>query len=441
MIETFIKKNPALLRLYKNAGILFAGNLSGSVINFLALAIITRALGLEMFGVFALLTAYISLIDRLVSFQTWQALIHFGTKSLHDNNHENLSSLFAFGWGLDLFSSTLGFCLSFLGLVYLPHVFGLESVDRHIFLITASVLLLNWISTPTALLRLYDKFIYQAVFANVSAVLRFTGYLFFFLLGYESLLPFISIWALSLIISRLYLFLMAIRVGRQNNLFTKGSIKIVKMVSETPKLLSFVFITNLDGIVRVVRDLDIFVVNMFLGMSGAGLYKLAREIARIPTQFTGPFYQAIYPDLSKFITNKEFKHFLNLMKQSSLTLGLIMVCGLIGYVFIGELFIKLFFGAEYVDAFWVTFWCLGSAVIWAFAQPLSPAMMSLGEVRTMLSIHAITTFTYLALLWFTASIFGLTGAGIALCIFYAIWSGTTYIFFMKHIKTAQKNED
>lgn len=439
-IKTFATEHPQLAHLYKNAAILFSGNAGSGILSLVALAILTRALGVETFGIYVLITAYIALIDRLVSFQTWQAIIHYGTKALHEKAYERLSSLFFFGYSLDFFSALAGTILAVLGMWLMPYAFGLEQVSTATFLFASSVLLFNWMATPTAILRIFDKFHVQALHLNLGALLKLMGYFALWLNASASLFPYIAIWAISTIIARLFLFVSAWREARQNNLLHREHINFSKMFAEAPGLWKFVLATNLDGIVRILRDADIFIINAFLGTSATALYKIARELARIPTQFTGPFYQAIYPQLSKFTSTKNYTGLKKLMLQSSLSLGGAITLGWLVFILAGPLLIDLAFGSAYIKSYPVAVWCLGSIVIWAFAQPLSPAMMALGRVQTNLNIHLITSLVYVVMLCFIPERFGLVGAGLCLFIFYGMWSSLMFLSFQKHIKELDEHE-
>ncbi len=439
-VSHFFSRYPQLLRLYKNAGILFSGNVSSAIITLVALGILTRSLGLEQFGIYALITAYIGIIDRLVSFQTWQALIHFGARNLEANESGRLTSLLSFGYILDFASSLLGALFAVLGIMFIPSLFGLQNVDSHILFLASAVLLFNWVATPTAILRLFNKFYYQAIYLNLSAIIKLVGYALLLVAGSTSLIHYLSVWIISTISGRLFLFGVSLLEVKKNGLFKSGHLNFKDLFTETPGLWRFVLTTNLDGIVRIIRDADIFIVNHILGASATALYKIAREIARIPTQLTGPFYQAIYPELSKLASAKNWPVFQKLMTQSSISLGGLILFGWVGFIVIGSWFISIAFGADYIGAYGVASWCIGAIVTWSFAQPLAPAMMALGKVQTNLYIHLTTSLAYVVILWFSAHHFGLNGAGIALFVFYNLWSLSMLIFFKKTIKGIKQNE-
>lgn len=440
MIRSFQRDNPVLLRLYKNAGILFGGNAASAGISLLGLAVLTRALGVESFGVYALITAFVGLIDRLASFQTWQALIHYGSKAREEGDKNRLTSLLLFGWMLDAGSGFCGTLIALAAALFVPAWFGLEQAGLPVLFPALFVLLFNWTSTPTAILRIFDRFVLQASYLNVIAVLKLAGYLGLFLSGVRDLSPYVCVWAFSTVAGRMVLFALSAHLARKQGLLGGGQTDMKTMFARCPGLWRFVLTTNLDGMVRVLREADIFIVNAVLGTAATGLYKIARELARIPSQLTGPFYQAIYPELARFAAKNDFRGFTRLMKQSSLSLGLFVAAGWVAFVVLGKWLIALAFGADYVQAYPAAVWCVGAVAIWAFAQPISPAMLALGRARDNLIVHLGTSLFYIAMLYMGGIYAGLAGAGAALFVFYCLWSGAMLVCLKNALGHVKKNE-
>jgi O-antigen/teichoic acid export membrane protein len=429
-----LERNPGLQRLYKNAGILFGGNVGSAALNLLSLAILTRALGVEVFGFFVLVTAYIALIDLLVSFQTWQALIHYGSKARQENAPARLAALFTFGWLLDIGSGVAGFLLACLGAAFLPGWFGLEQVEFFIVVMAASTLIFNWTATPTAILRLFDKFAAQALFLNLMALLRLVGFIILWAYDLGTLYNCILVWTAGGILARIFFIFQGLTEAKRKGCRPAGAINFKTLRRECPGLWRFVITTNIDGIVRVVRNYDIFIVNILLGVAATAYYKIAREIGRALSQLTGPFYQAIYPELARMAAEKDFTSFRKLTFHSSMTLGGIISAGWIVFALAGWIALPLVFGPEYARAYIPSLWVLGAMVIWAFAQPLAPALLALGKARTNLFVHAGTTVVYIVLLWDMGQRWGLEGAAAAMFIFYALWSASMFGFLLAQMK-------
>jgi O-antigen/teichoic acid export membrane protein len=427
--------NAPLRRLYRNVGVIFSGHVVGGLVGLMVWAVLTRALPLEQVGLYALFTAYITLIDRLTSFQTWQALIHFGAHARDRGDTTQLTNLFAFGWFLDGITGVVGFILALVGAAFVPHLFGLGDAALALAAVTALPLLVNWISTATAVTRLYDRFFPQALYLKVTAVLQLVGVSALWLSGVESLIPYLTVWGVSGVVGRLLFFGLAASEVRRRGLWRRDLVRARETVVGRPELWRFVVTTNADGMVRVLRDLDIFLVNAFLGAAGAGIYRIARVLTGAMGRLTTPFYQAIYPQLANMLARGEVQEFTRLMRQSAATLGGLIVVAWVGFVIFGRPLLSLVFGPEYAAAYGLAVWCLAAMIIVAFAQPLGPAMMALGKVGVKFLVHLLAAVIYIILLVAFLSAWDLIGAGVALFCFYALWCGLMLIVIKVHFRS------
>ena len=426
---------PVVARLYRNVGILFTGNIISSLLGLVSLAILTRALSLEIFGIYTLIIALVHILDRLTSFQTWQALIHFGSHALEQNDKKQLTSLFLFGWLLDIASGFVGFGMALAITIWLPGMFNLNEATLLPVAIATSVLLFNWLSSSTAIMRLFDRYYAQAIYQNITAILSLTSVIFLWYSDTTNLLPYLAAFAISRIIGQLTFAGLSIQEAINQGIWSADQINLKHMFQKSPKLWRFVFTTNLDGMVRVVREIDVFVVNALLGPTFVALYKIARSLTSAVGKLTGPFYQASYPELARFIAQKDYIGMTKMMKHTSLSLGAFVTLSWLLFLIFGPFILPTIFGPAYASAYPVTLACMSAMVIWAFAQPLSPAMMALGKVGSLLVIHIITTVLYIIMLAVASKYFGLLGAGISLTIFYFLWSGSALFSFMKSIKS------
>ncbi len=419
--SALISANPRLGKLLRNAGVLITGNAINGVLSLVYLAIVIRALGLEQFGLYGLYIAYIGLFTRLTSFQTWQGLIAFGTPAYEKKDRGLLLDLLGMAWLLDLASGIAGYGLALIGAIVVPLWFGLGEDAITNVAIVASVLIFNWRNIPTALLRIYDAFLPQAVFNNVASALQLVAVGILYWQGEQRIVVYLAVTTVNNIIGQLGFFLYAVWRARADGLFSVGSINLRTLSARCPGITKFVLATNGDGFVRVLRDLDIFIVNALLGVAAAGLYRVARLLTQAMGQLTGPFYQSIYPELARLLVNNDHAGMLLLMRQSATILGCLTFVGWLGFMLLGEPFLTLVFGLEFAAAYPVAAWCLGGMVIWGIAHSLSPAMMAWHRAHTALRINFVTTCVYVLALYFLTSSLGLQGAGIALLIFYTLW--------------------
>lgn len=111
----FIKGSLVFNRLLKNAGKLLSGEVAASGISLITMAFAARALGPEQFGILALIQAYVVIVDKTINFQSWQALIKYGSDALTDRDDNSLKGLIKFGFFLDISTSILGAIVAVLG--------------------------------------------------------------------------------------------------------------------------------------------------------------------------------------------------------------------------------------------------------------------------------------------------------------------------------------
>jgi O-antigen/teichoic acid export membrane protein len=427
--------HPRFFALLKNAGVVFSGNALSSIIGVLYLGVLTRTITLEQFGLYSLYGAFVELISRLTSFQTWQGLIHYGSHAKESGDKPLLMNLLLFGWLLDILAGIAGFCIAVACAIWIPSLFGLSLDDYTPAVVAAAILLFNWTSSPAAFLRIYDRFVPQAIYQNVAAVFQLVSVCILWWLGETRLVVYLAATSINNIIGQLWFFGYSIHLAHRDGIIDSYKINLRALPSKCPGIWRYVTITNLDGVVRVARDMDIFIVNALIDVRAAGLYKIARTLSSAMGKVTGPFYLTIYPELARMVAARNVGSMVKLMKQSALTLGAITAVIWIGFGILGPVFLKLAFGADYVGAYPAAVWCMGAMVVWGLAQPLSPAMMAMRRPGQSLMVHLVTTSAYVATLYLTVPFYGLLGAGISMFLFYVLWSTIMLVVVTREIRS------
>lgn len=418
--------HPRYFALLRNSGVVFGGNATSSIVALIYLGVLTRAISVEQFGLYSLYGAFIEIIGRLTSFQTWQGLIHYGSHAHERNDKALLFNLACFGLILDVLAGALGFVIAILVAAWLPSLFGLPEGELLPAVVAATILLFNWSSTPTALLRIYDRFFPQALAQNLIAVLQLISVTLLWLTGEERLIVYLAVTSLNNIIGQLWFFWYAVKLAKKEDIFHWRHFDLVSLPRRCEGIWHYVVVTNVDGIVRVVREIDIFIVNGLIDVRAAGLYKIAKTIISAMGKLINPFYQTIYPELARMVAVRKTDSMAQLMRQSSMTLGAVAGVVLVGFLFFGSMFLRVAFGADYVEAYSLACWCIASMVVWAFAQPLSPAMMAMRKPGVSLVVHIFTVAFYLIILVLLIAELGLVGAGIAMFLFYIVWATAMY---------------
>lgn len=421
-IQNWLKANSLFYKLLKNASKLLSGDIIAHALSFVAMVLTARALGPDSYGVLVLIQAYIAIIDKLVNFQSWQALIKYGSDALENNEVYSFKRLIKFGTILDFGSALIGTIVAVFGAHFLGHWMGWEWDVIIMIMIYSTVILFNLSGTPTAILRLFDKFGLFAIQRIIAGLVKLTGVIlaYTYSLG---LLGFLMVYLLTEIVGYLVLLFMGWRELSLRNLTRVLSPKIRNIGNKYQGLWSYVWTTNFSGSVRMAsRRLDTIVIGAMLGTAATGMYEIAKKFANIVNKLSSPLYQAIYPDLAKLWSQDNKKGFVKLGIQSAFFAGGIALTVWVLFLILGDWIIYVSVGSDYSAAYPVLIWYLLAIVIEIFAFPLQPAMLAMGYPKKSFYIHIITTVIYFVALFPLLLFVGLPGAGIAYLIYYVTWT-------------------
>tara|TARA_A100001015_G_scaffold321369_1_gene451769 strand:- start:4222 stop:5550 length:1329 start_codon:yes stop_codon:yes gene_type:complete len=434
--ETSKAKNDLIFtRLFKNSKILLSGNLFVSVLGLITFVITVKALGTEVFGLFVLVTTYIAIVDRLVNFQAWRALIKYGAEALNAGRRDDVKALVKICSAIDIFSAVLAFSCSVVGLFLVGYFMDWPDEITKLVLMYSFVLLFRLSGTPTAILRIFDKFKTFAYRGVVSAILKLSGTLIVYFQG-GGLFEYLLIWAITDIIGQLLLVFAGWKELHNQGLDRIYIAKTKNIKKRYPGFYKFILFMSFDSTIYVGRDLDIYIIGALVSLDDVALFKVAKQLASILGKLIDPVYTAIYPELAKMHHRSKISQFNSLIKKTSATVGIVILLPLLVYGFFGKQLLLLVFGDDYVKAFIPGLFCISSMVVWGFAQPLAPALLSMDKPKVSFAIHMLTTLSFLALLSVLIPSYGIVGAGISHFLFYFLWSLSmlsAVIYFNKKI--------
>ena len=427
-------KDEGFRLLFKNAGTLLSGNMIAWILGLITFAITARILGPTQFGIFVLITTYVTIVDKILNFQSWQALIKYGAEVLEKKNNDGFKSIVKFCTLLDVATAVLGTIVSIMAASWVGQWLSWESETVLMAAIYSFVILFNISGTPTGILRLFNRFRLFAVQNIVTATIKFVGILIIYFTG-ASLWFVLILWMITTILGQLLLFGLGWRELHMRGFEGTFMAPIRDISTQHPGIWEFVLTTNLNSSIRLgSRELDTMLVGGFVGVEGAGLYKIAKQIAAIPAMLSDPLYQAIYPDLSRLWARGEIKAFKQLLLRSGLVAGGGATVIWLGVVLLGSFFIQIVFGAEFVPAQPVLVWYMLAMVIAIYGFPLQPAMLSMGQPKTTFWVHLFSTIAYFLLLVIFIEWIGLVGAGIAYVCYYLLWTGLMISFECKYLR-------
>ncbi len=375
-----------------------------------------------MFGMMVLITSYIHIVDRFVNFQSWQAIVKYGSESLSRGNTEDFKSLVKFGFVLDISTAFIGQILTIV-VVFLIGKFKMWDTQFIVVSFIYSITILFHINgTPTAILRLFDKYTVIAFQKIVSSSLKLLFSAVAFILNAD-LKAFIIIWAASDIVGNIALVIFAQKamVSRGMQGFVFCSLKDLSKRFEG--IWKFVWASNIHASVKLgLKEIDVVIVGHLLGLHGAGIYKVVKSIGTSIGSFTGPLYQVIYPELAK---NVETRNYVALRRLIINPLGLVSIVSValfLLFILFGETAITMFLGIEYIISFHPAQIYLIGTLLSMVTFSFHPTLLSLGKATTSLYILLFSTFVYLVSLVILTNAYGLAGSSLSFVFFYVVWS-------------------
>ncbi len=411
-----------LRRLFKNAAMLFSGNMAASLLGLASLAMTARALGVAQFGILVLITTYVAIVDRLVNFQSWQAIIKYGADALDQKREQDFKSLIKFGFMLDGATAILGTVLAASAAWFVGQWRGWNEQLVLMAAIYSFTILFHINGTPTAILRLFDKFKKVAYQNVIAAAIKLIGVTIAFTTG-AGLWVFLLVWAVVDILGKLILIYFAYQelVHQKFHGFMQSSAKNISQ--RFYGIWGFVWTTNINSSIRMTsRELDVMIIAAMLGPAAVGLYKIAKQFASVIQKTVDPLYQSIFPELAKLFSNGAIKEFVRFGVRASVLAGLIALGSWFIFYFFGDYIIRLTVGNAYSDSLGVMLWYMLAIVVAAAAFPLQPVMLSMGRPHTTFWVHIAGTIIYFIVLFILLSAIGLKGAGVAYLIYYISWS-------------------
>ena len=161
-------------RALTNTGWLMGARGVNAVLSLVYLALATRELGPERFGLFVIAFTFAQLVVGFSSFQTWQSIIRWGQEA------DDRKTATGFALALDGVTVLVGATIAALVLGFAGDWLLLpEKMRLPTFLFTLASLL-SIRSTPTGLLRLHDRYARAALADATTSIVRVVGAVFVF---------------------------------------------------------------------------------------------------------------------------------------------------------------------------------------------------------------------------------------------------------------------
>ena len=398
-------------RILANTGWLLGGKGVGAVLSLAYLAIVTRTLGVVDFGRFALVLSAANVIKTLVSFDSWQIVVRYGQTHLAADNGDALNRVLRFCIMIDLASAAVGgaiaavIILAFGGLLELPPGMGWQAW------LFCMVMMITIRSSPTGILRLFDRFDSAALAETMIPVGRMIGAVAALWLM-PTITGFLIAWGAAELLCALAYWWLALREGR-GRIGAWRAGRALDARAKNPGIIGFLTATNLQtSLSSMGQQVAVLVVGLFVGPVGAGLYRLANQLANSLTKISSLLSRSIFVELSR--SGSQGGEALGALFRRTNRLALVAGAVIIALILtIGHPLLGLIAGREFLPAYPLLLLLGIAACIDLIGVSYRPLLMATDRAGLSLRITFISTALLLGMQAALLPIYGTMGAASA----------------------------
>ena len=410
-----IKNDNFWKNLFKNSFWAFFGDASASAITFIISIILIKIIGSESYGILILAQSYMNIMDVIINIQSWRSTIQYGQKALVDGNDNELHSYVKLGCIMDISTAILCFIISIL----LPNLIGgLLHWSNEMILcseIFAITIISHFAGTPTAILRLFNKYNLVALSKTLSAIFKITAIVAYYLITKNlNLVSSTIIFMLTDFIGNILLVIFAFY--NYSKKYKISDIIKAKMPKDAKSFISYTLWGTLSEIVDLpVQTIDVFIVSV-LGNATVAIYKIFKQIIGIISKVTGPIQQSILPQFSELSAKgnekRGFEVVIKIHKTIlKYTLPISILVGVTSYFWLGKLY-----DVTYANYWYILFIYLMIQTYALSYTTIHPFFITLGNMRINAIIEFTANIVYLIVSYILVRAMGLLGITIAFLI-------------------------
>ncbi|WP_428630648.1 lipopolysaccharide biosynthesis protein [Sphingopyxis sp.] len=425
----------------KNIAHLVSGSSVNAILMLVSTTIAARTLGPATYGALALILTVGRLSERLLRFESWQPLIRFAASADVSDDPKRMSELYLYGLLLDVGTAIGAGLLTIIVGFALMNAIGLKPEHMPLIAIYALAIATNIRGVPTAALRFDGKFRTLAYVQLLSSIIRLGLAVVALYLGF-SLLEFVIIWTACQMFDSLLFLWLGMRTIRKQGIPSPLRANFRHLKHRFPGFMGFAWSTNVSSTLRTLtQEADTLLVSAFAGTAWAGLYHIAKRIAKVAQQVGAMMQAVVYPDMARMWANSDFASFRSTIVRLQGILGLIGLGLLAIFWLLGDWIMRVAFGPEFANAYPLLLAQLVAVLLIMHAAPSRSALLAMNRPGFVLQVAIASTILFFATAWITMPQFGALGANFAHIAFAALTAVAMDIAMWRQIRSTSSSHE
>jgi len=345
------REDSLLRKVVKNTGYLFSSNTLSMGLSVVQSIFAARLLGVAGFGVLGAVMAFVSSVDRLLSFRMGELVVKYLGQYVAQDKKEHAGALVKAAALTEAISGVIAYLLILL-LAPLAAVYIVkDAATQPLFAFYALSLWANLIvETATAALQVGGHFRSQAAINLAQSVLT-AGLILFAFFTQADIWLVLSAYLLGKLVFGLSITTLALR--RTGQMLGRGWWRAsFSLLPRRDEFWRFALSSNFSGTINLVtRDSEVLWVSYFLSPLEAGYYKVALAVINLVLMPINPFINTTFPEIARAVTQKAWARLRDLLKKlTAISAAWTAFIGIALLVVSGEWLITTFYGAAYGPA-------------------------------------------------------------------------------------------
>jgi len=373
------------------------------------------------FGTVLLAHAYMLFFANIASFQTWQAVVRFGTDHLKDKNAEGLSKLIRFGIDLDLIAAIGAYVLALAVLpiftliasaTSLTDIAGLDIAGiQKLIAIYCTILFFRQISTAVGIFRLFDKFTILALRAILMPLLRFAGAVLAWSQGW-GVVGFICVWYFASAISYMLLPILGFLELKRRRLLGLVFGRGMALRQMPEGVWSFIWKTNIAFTLAAFRDhFPSLLVTAVFGPAALAVFRIAEEVAKFLSKGATLFDQVLLPELSRLVAERKIETLLLIAMKTAAAYAVLSLIIAGAIALFGGTAIEFGFGTGYETATVLAILLLIGSVLVGVSTPFYTTLYAMTKPGLAILVRSVSVCVYIAVFFALAGRLDLPAIG------------------------------
>lgn len=415
-----------------NAFTIFSRQMLASFVGFFNTFLLVKTIGVSGLGTITILTTYINFYIGIFSFQSYSAIIKFGSEAIENKDPLELKKYLKKAFIQDIISSLLTLIIAFVCIDITSVFFDLNYSIKKYIIFYLIVIPFNISRSVNAVFRLNNDYKSGPRIVLITTILKTVSLLIglFYSFGLDYYI-FFEIFFI-LLNSFCYLILGIYCLKKMDCLdFLR-----TKLTSDK-RFTSFNIYNNLVSTLDLpTGQLTTLIINKLVGIESVGIYSVISKFGGVMNQVISSITQALFPALSKLVAQKRIDQAMNIVNRVFITL--LSTGVIISFVFFitYKLWLNYFIPNTFYNGILVTIYSLFIAVTGAVSG-IHLLFISLNLVKYNVPLVLVCNSLFLIALYFLISYIGIAGAIVALILQALLIAGIKYYIMIKKIKKVQ----